>query len=79
MQIAYQFQCSQNRINMPSLAWRVPLGCQADLRCHSELELVIGNLQEGQQLSNEDLDIRLVDQSIRQLQGTSSNRDIPVA
>ena len=49
---------------MPSLVGGEPLRGKGYLSGHAQLELVIRNLKESQQFSNEDPDIGFVDQCI---------------
>ena len=64
---------------MPPLVWREPFRSKTDLRSHTELELVVRDLQERQQLANQNPDVVLVDQSVRQLECTTTNGDVSVS
>ena len=64
---------------MPSLVRGESFCGKGYLSGHSQLELVIRNLQESQQFSDEDPDIGFVDQCIRQLQRTPSDGDIAIS
>jgi hypothetical protein len=60
----YQFEYSENGIDVPSSIRSEPFGSSADLSRHSELELVVGNFEERQQFPDEYPNVLLVDQSV---------------
>lgn len=64
---------------MPTFIGCETLRRQADLRGHSQLELVVRDLQEREQFPDEDPDVLLVDQRVRQLERAPTNGDIAVA
>ena len=64
---------------MPSLIGRKSLCCQTDLSCHAELELIVGDLEEGQQFADEDPHVLLIDECVRELESTPTNRNVTVA
>ena len=64
---------------MPPLVRSEPLRGKGYLSGHAQLKLVIRNLEESQQFSDEDPDIRFVDQRIRQLQCTTSDGNIAIS
>jgi hypothetical protein len=64
---------------VPPLVRGKPLRSEGYLSGHAQPELVIRNLKESQQLSDEDPDIGFVNKRIRQFQRTPSNRDITVS
>ena len=75
----YQLQNAEDRINMPPLVRSVPFRGKGYLSSHAQLELVIRNLEESQQFSDEDPDIGFVDQCVRQFQRTPSDGDITIS
>lgn len=64
---------------MPTLVGREPLGGESDLGCHPKLELVVGSLEEGEELSDHDSDVGLVREGVAELERSSSDRDVAVA
>lgn len=64
---------------MPTFIRCETLRRQTDLGGHSELELIVRDLQEGEQFPDEDPDVLLVDQGVRQLERAPTNGDIAVA
>ena len=60
----YQFQNAENRIDVPPLVRSEPLRSEGYLGSHAQLKLVVRNLKESQQLSDEDPDIGFVNQRI---------------
>jgi hypothetical protein len=64
---------------MPPLIRRESLSSQTDLSSHPKLKLVISDLKKRQQLPYQYSNITLIDQSIRELQGTPTDRNISVA
>jgi hypothetical protein len=64
---------------VPPLVRSEPLRSEGYLSSHAQLELVIRNLKESQQFSDEDPDIGFVDQRIRQFQRTPSDGDITIS
>ena len=74
-----QFQYPQYRIDVPPLIRRKSFGSQTNLSCHSELELVVCDLEECQKLSYQYSDVALINQSIGKLQCTPTDGNIPVA
>src|SRR5690349_3423864 len=64
---------------MPPFRWRKPVSCDANLARHYRLELVVRDLQEGKQLSDEHPDIAFIDQREAQVKGPPSNADIGIA
>lgn len=63
---------------MPPLVWCKTVGSNANLGGHNWLELIIGNLQERQQLPDQDADVLLVDQGKAEVQCSSTNADIGI-
>lgn len=63
---------------MPSFIWRETLCGETNLSCHAQLELIVRNLEERKELADEDPDILLVDQRIRELERTPANGYVPV-
>lgn len=76
--ITYQPQCSQNSVNMPSLVGGISLRSQTYLRRHSQLELIVRNLQKCKELSSKNANCGLGDQRVRKLQRSSANRNISI-
>lgn len=64
---------------MPSLVRSKSVSCDADLRCHDGLELIIGNLKESEQFANQHAHVAFVDESEAEIERASSNADIRVA
>ena len=64
---------------MPALVGREAFGGEADLGRHAELELVVGDLEEGQQFTDKDPHVLLIDECVRELEGTPTNRNVTVA
>ena len=64
---------------MPPLIRREPLRSKAYLCRHTQLEFIICDLQEGQKFADEDANVVLVDQRVRQLERTPADGDVPVA
>jgi hypothetical protein len=61
---SYQFEHSEDGINMPPLVGSKSFRSQRDLRGHTKLKLVIGDFQECKQLPDKDSDILFVDERI---------------
>ena len=64
---------------MPPLVRSEPFRRKGYLGSHSQLELVIRNLKESQEFSDENPDVGFVDECIRQLQCTPSDGDIAIS
>jgi hypothetical protein len=78
MTAVYQSEEPQDSVYMPSLVRREPLRSERDLGGHAEFELVVGNFQEGQQLSHEHPNVYFVDKGIRELERTPPDGNITV-
>jgi len=63
---------------VPPLVGSEPFSSKGYLCGHAQLELVIRNLEESQQFSDEDPDIGFVDQRVRQFQCTPPDGDIAI-
>ena len=74
-----QLQDTEDCINVPSLVGSESLRSKGYLSSHAQLELVIRNLEESQQFSDENPDIGFVDQCVRQFQCTPSDGDIAIS
>lgn len=61
----HQLQHAQNSVDVPTFVGREALRRKADLRSHPKLELVIRDLEEGEQLADEDPDVLLIDERVR--------------
>ena len=64
---------------MPPLIWREAFRSKANLCRHTELELVIGDLKERKKLADEDPNVTLIDQGVRQLECTTANGNISIS
>ena len=64
---------------MPALVRREAFGGEADLGRHAELELVVRDLEEGEELADEDAHVLLVDERVRELERAPPDRDVAVA
>jgi hypothetical protein len=64
---------------VPSFVGRKLFRRKADLRGHAQLELDIGDLEEGEELSYEDADVGLVDEGVGELEGAAADGDVAVA
>jgi hypothetical protein len=75
----HEFENTKNSVDVPPPIRREPLRRRAHLRRHPQLELVVGDLEESEKLASENPDVRLVDESVREFESTTTNRDIAVA
>jgi len=64
--VSCQLQDAEDRINVPPLVGSEAFRGEGYLSSHAQLELVICDLEESQQFSDEDPDIGFVDQCVRQ-------------
>ena len=64
---------------MPSPVGRETLRRRADLGRHGELELVVGDLEERQQLARKDTNVRFVDEGVGEFECAAPDRDVAVA
>ena len=63
---------------MPPLVRCESFRSETNLSGHTQLELIVGYLQEGQQLADEDSYVLLVDQSVRKLESSPTNGNISI-
>ena len=59
--VTYKLQNAEEGVYMPSLVGCEALCCQTDLGSHPQLELVVGNLEECKEFTNENSNIAFVD------------------
>jgi hypothetical protein len=60
----YQFQDTQNSIDMPALVRSKAFSGKANLSSHTEFKFVIRNFKERKQFANENADVLLIDKCI---------------
>lgn len=76
---AHQFEDAEDRVDVPPPVRREPLRRRTDLTRHPKLELVVGDLEEGEQFASQDAHVLLVHERVRQLEGAAADRDVAVA
>ena len=63
---------------MPPLVGRETFRSETDLGCHSKLEFIVGNFEECKEFSDENSNVLLVDESVRQFKRTSTYGNVSV-
>lgn len=76
---AHEFEYPQDGIDVPPAIGCESFGSSAHLGRHPKLELVVGDFEERQELSNQDPDILLVDEGVGQFECSSTDRDVAIA
>lgn len=75
----HELEHAEDSVDVPTLVRSKPLGSEGDLRCHTELELVIGRLKEDEELADHNPDVGLVGQRVAELERPTADRDVSIA
>jgi len=75
----HELEDAQDRVDVPPAVGRKAFGGGAHLGRHAELELVVGHLEEGEELARQDAHVRLVDERVRELERAAADRDVAIA
>ncbi len=78
-EVSGELQDAKDGVNVPALVRCEALSGEADLRGQPELELVVGDLEESEQLADEYAHVLLVDEGVRELERAPADRDVAVA
>lgn len=76
--IACKFEDPKRCIDVPPFIGREAFCCKTYLCCQGQLEFVVCDLEENKELPYQDAHILFVDQSIRELEGSTSYGDVAI-
>lgn len=75
----HELEHAEHGVDVPTLGRGEALGRKRDFGRHAELELVVGRLEERQELSDHDAHVGLVREGVAELERSPADRDVTIS